>query len=248
MQTQIALVKQLEGTVELDKGLIDTTKVTLIYTNIISPIDGRVGLRLIDPGNFVQTTDATGICVVTATSPIDVVFPVAEDYIADILKQLAKNKELTIEAYDREQEEILATGKLLALDNQINLTTGTVNLKAEFSNDENYLFPNLFVNVKLLVKTVKDAIVVPTASLRYKGHETNVYVVNKENKVQIRKVKTGRVSGDYTVILKGISPDEKVIVEGVENLTHNLKVNPSMYQHKDTNAITPAHKKKKISN
>jgi len=205
LATQEALVRQYEGTVKLDQGLLDTTLVNLNYCRIISPVDGRVGLRLVDPGNYVQTTDTTGIAVVTTLNPITVIFTMAEDYIPAVLKQLYAGKTLEVLAYDRQQAHLLATGKLLTIDNQIDPTTGTVKLRAEFDNSENTLFASQFVNVRLLVNTLKDVTLVPTAAIQYRPEGTYVYVVNKDS-------------------TSGLVPGQTVVTEGTDKLTDGAKV------------------------
>jgi multidrug efflux system membrane fusion protein len=222
-QTQEALVKQYEGTVQLDQGLIDATLVNLIYCKIISPINGRIGLRLIDPGNFVQPSDTTALAVVTTLSPIDVVFPIAEDNIPQIVTQMEKSNALSVAAYDRQQKTLLATGKLLTIDNQINTSTGTVNFKAQFDNGDNHLFANQFVNIRLLVDTLNKVTVVPTAAIQYRNNQPLIYAVDKENKVVITKIKLGVTQGEDTVVT-GILPDQVVIIEGADNVIANDRV------------------------
>jgi multidrug efflux system membrane fusion protein len=179
LETQKALVKQYEGIVKLDQGQIDVVKVNLIYTRIISPINGRVGLRLVDPGNFVQTTDP-GIVVINNHQPITVVFTIPEDNLPQVMSQINQGKTLVAEAYDRALNHKLATGALYTVDNQIDLTTGTVKIKALYQNEDNILFPNQFVNVKLLVDTLQSATVLPMAAIQQGSKGPFVYVVNKE--------------------------------------------------------------------
>lgn len=224
LATQQALVKQYEGNIETDLGLIQSTKVNLIYCNIISPIDGRIGLRLVDPGNFVQTTNTTGIAVVTTEDPMTVIFPVAEDYVPQLVPQAYANKELKVEAYNRQQTQLLATGKLLALNNQIDPTTGTVKLRAIFDNKENKLFPNQFVNVKILVDTLKQAIVIPTSAIQHSTSEDFVYLLNADNTVSVKKIVVGPASGDDTVIQSGLEPDQHVVVDGADKLMNGSHV------------------------
>ena len=223
-ETQKWLVAQYEGTVKLDQGLMDTTLVNLIYCKIISPIDGRIGLRLVDPGNFVQTSDTTGIALVTTLSPINVIFPIAEDYIPQVLAQLNATTPLMVEAYDRQQKHVLATGKLLTIDNQINTATGTVNMKAQFLNAEKSLFSNQFVNIKLLVETLNNVTLVPTSAIQYRDKDHFVYLVKKNKKVVQQPVTVGVTTGDNTVITKGVAPGNVVITEGAENLLSDDKV------------------------
>lgn len=231
--TQVSLVKQLQGTVKFDQGQVDTVKVNLIYTRIISPIDGRVGLRLVDPGNLVQTSDTNGIVVVDNIRPICVVFTIPEDNIPTVLQQINAGKTLSVQAYDRTQNQLLATGTLLTMDNQIDPTTGTVKLKASYPNLDNTLFPNQFVNVQLLVTTLQNATVVPTAAVQNGPQGTFVFLVNSDNTVSVKPVKVGVTSGNDTVITSGITPGQIVVTDGTNKLTDGATItqassNPSL--------------------
>jgi membrane fusion protein, multidrug efflux system len=224
LATQQALVKQYEGNVETDLGLIQSTKVNLIYCNITSPIDGRIGLRLVDPGNFVQTTNTGGIAVVTTNDPMTVIFPVAEDYVPQIVPQAYANKALVVKAYDRQQTKLLATGKLLASGNQIDPTTGTLKLRAVFDNKENKLFPNQFVNIKILVNTLRNATLVPSSAVQHTTTEDFVYVFNADNTVTAKRIIMGPASGDDTVITSGLEPGQHVVVDGADKLMNGSRV------------------------
>lgn len=224
LATQQALVKQYEGNVKTDMGLIQSTKVNLIYCNITSPIDGRIGLRLTDPGNFVQTSSTTGIAVITTNDPMTVIFPIAEDYVPQVIPQAYANKTLKVKAYNRQQTQLLATGKLLAPSNQIDPATGTVKLRAIFDNKENKLFPNQFVNIKILVNTLRNVTVVPTSAIQHTTTEDFVYVFNANNTVTSKKVVMGPASGDETVITSGLKPGEHVIVDGADKLMNGSRV------------------------
>lgn len=227
LATQQSLVKQYEGAVKIDEGLIQATKVNLIYTNITSPVDGRVGLRLVDPGNFVQTSDTTGIAVIATLHPITVIFSIPEDNIPDVLHQIEGGQTLAVKAYDRQQNQLLSVGKLLTIDNQIDPTTGTVKLRAEFENQENRLFPNQFVNIGLLVKTLKDVTIVPTSAIQNGAPGTFVFIVNKNQFVNIQSVKTGVTYGNYTVIRAGLSPGQIVVTQGGDKLQEGTRVSIS---------------------
>lgn len=227
LATQQSLVKQYEGAVKIDEGLIQATKVNLIYTNITSPVDGRVGLRLVDPGNFVQTTDTTGIAVIATLHPITVIFSIPEDNIPDVLHQIEGGETLTVKAYDRQQNKLLSIGKLLTIDNQIDPTTGTVKLRAEFENQENRLFPNQFVNVGLHVKTLQDVTIVPTSAIQNGAPGTFVFIVNNNQFVNIQLVKTGVTYGNYTVIRDGLSPGQIVVTQGGDKLQAGTRVSIS---------------------
>ncbi|KTD11781.1 multidrug efflux system, subunit A [Legionella gratiana] len=224
LATQQALVEQYEGSVKTDLGLIQSTKINLIYCNIISPIDGRIGLRLIDPGNVVQVSSTQSIAVITTMDPITVIFPIAEDYVPQIAPQAYSGKEMEVSAYDRQQEHLLAKGTLLALDNQISTTTGTVKLRAVFNNEEKKLFPNQFVNVKILVETLHNATVVPTAAVQHTTTEDFVYVLNSDQTVTAQKIIMGPTIDDDTVIKRGLLPGQKIVINGADKLINGSKV------------------------
>lgn len=224
LATQESLVRQYQGTVEIDQGLIESTRVNLIYCNITSPVDGRVGLRLVDPGNFVQTTDTTGIAVITTLDPITVIFVIPEDDVPKVLPLVYAHKEVHVEAYDRQQKTLLAKGNLLTMDNQIDTTTGTVRLRAEFDNKENKLFANQFVNIQLLVDTLHNALVIPTAALLHGSRGDFVYFLNPDLTISSRVVKVGITYGDDTVIYGGLSVGDQVVVDGVDKIREGIKV------------------------
>ncbi len=238
LATQISLVEQYEGAVKADEGLIEGTKVNLIYCRIVSPVSGRIGLRLIDAGNVVQLTDTTGIAVVNTLNPITVIFTLAEDYIPELLGQVYTHKSIKVYAYDRQQNTKLATGTLLTLDNQIDTSTGTVRLKAQFSNEENKLFPNQFVNIKILVETLKNAIVVPTAAVQHTLTSDFVYLVEKQ-KVVIKKIIVGPTIGNQTIINKGLVSGQLVVIEGADKL-----VNGAHIVNEPENAVPASFKNK----
>jgi multidrug efflux system membrane fusion protein len=222
--TQIALVKQLEGTVQYDQGQIEAIKVDLIYTKITSPINGRVGLRLVDPGNFVQTSDPNGLVVVNDVQPITVIFALPEDNIPAVVGPMQAGKRLVAKAYDRTQSTLLDTGSLLTIDNQINSATGTVNLKAQFPNKNLQLFPNQFVNVNLLVDTLKNAIIVPTAAIQHGSQGNFVYLVDQQKIAHVRLVTSGVVYRENTVITKGLTSAQQVVIEGADQLVDGALV------------------------
>jgi multidrug efflux system membrane fusion protein len=219
LATQAALVMQLEGTIKLDEGLLQATKVNLIYTKITSPIDGRIGLRLVDPGNFIQTSDVNGIAVVNMLNPITIVFPIPEDNIPEVMQRTIAGDKLLVEAYDRQQNKLLAKGNLLTVDNQIDTTTGTVKLKAEFANEHNILFPSQFVNISLLVKTLHNVTVVPTAAIQNSVQGTFVYVLNPQAMtVKVTPVSVGVTTKDTTEIKSGLSVGQVVVTAGTDRL------------------------------
>ncbi|MGB6977218.1 MAG: MdtA/MuxA family multidrug efflux RND transporter periplasmic adaptor subunit [Gammaproteobacteria bacterium] len=224
LATQYALVRQNEGTVKLDEGQIQQVQINLIYCRIISPVTGRIGLRLVDPGNFVQTTDATGIAVIATLNPITVVFSIPEDDIPQVSRQVMAGNILIVKAYDREQNQLLAIGKLMAIDSEIDSTTGTVKLKAQFENNGYRLFPSQFVNIRLLVSILQKATVVPTAAIQQGAQGPYVYLVNKDNTVSAKFVTVGITSGDYTVVTKGVLANQQVVIEGVDRLSEGAKI------------------------
>lgn len=222
LDTQEALVRQYEGAVKIDQGQIDSARLQLTYCRITSPIAGRIGLRQVDQGNIVHTSDTNGLVVITQLQPVTVVFPIPEDNLPKVLGKL-KGAKLAVEAYDREQKQKLAEGTLLTVDNQIDPTTGTVKLKAVFPNTKNELFPNQFVNAKLLVDLKKDATLVPAAAVQ-RGQKGNfVYVLKPDQTVAMRPVTLGPAVGD-NVSVDGLAPDEQVVVEGADKLRDGAKV------------------------
>ncbi len=225
LATQEALVKQYQGAVQVDLGLIEQTKVNLIYSHITSPIDGRVGLRLVDPGNIVQTTDTTGIAVLTSLNPITVIFTLPEDNIAAILPKVMSNTPLQVEAYDRQQNHLLATGTLITMNNQIDPTTGTVSLRAQFENKNNALFSNQFVNIKIRVDTLQHANVIPTAAIQYNTQSKFVFRLNPDSTVTAQPITVGVTSGDETVVIQGLTTGQQVVVEGADKLSNGMQVN-----------------------
>ena len=218
LDTQASLVQQLEGTVKNDQGQIDATKVQLDYCRITSPIAGRVGLRLVDAGNIVHAADTGGLVIITQLQPITVIFTIPEDSIPAVLEQLRRGVRLPVEAYDREQRERLAEGALLTIDNEVDPTTGTVRLKAQFPNTDNRLFPSQFVNARLRLETRRGATVVPTAAIQSSPKGPFVYVVRPDRTVAVRQVGVGVTDGDDVSIERGLAIGEQVVVEGAERL------------------------------
>jgi len=223
-EDQVYIVQQYEGTVKLDQAQIDQQKLNVLYCHIVSPITGRVGLRLVDPGNYVQTTTSTGIAVITQMHPITVIFPIPEDNLPDIVPQLNAGTTLEVTAYDRANVKQLATGRVLALDSQIDTTTGTVKVRAQFDNSDYALFPNQFVNAQLLVKTLHDAITVPTAAIQRGAPGTYVYVINADDTVSVRPIKIGPTDGPMAAVSSGLSAGERVVVDGTDRLRDGAHV------------------------
>ena len=224
LDTQEALVRQLEGMVQSDQGQIDNAKLQITYSRITAPITGRIGLRLVDQGNLVRANDANGLLVITQLQPITVIFTIAEDSLPAVMEKLKTGEPLAVEAFDREQKRKLATGTLLTVDNQIDPNTGTVRLKAVFPNDESELFPNQFVNARLLLDIKRGTTVVPSAAVQRGPKGTFVYVVGGDKTVAVRPVTVGVSHGEDASIDQGLSPDELVVVDGTEKLREGTKV------------------------
>ena len=222
--TQDALVKQYRGIIETDKGQIANAHLQLIYARVIAPITGRVGLRQVDPGNMVQVTDPNGIVVITQLQPITVVFSLPQDNLTILMKRWNAGTILPAQAYDQEGKVLLATGKLLAVDNQIDTTTGTIKLKAIFDNKDNKLFPNQFVNVRLKVDTLRSATVMPTAAVQRGSIGTFAYVVKDDKSVTVKTLKLGPAEGDNVVVMEGLVPGELVVTVGGDKLREGTKV------------------------
>lgn len=223
LDTQLSLVQQTEGAIKADQGSVDSAKLQITYSRITAPIDGRVGLKLVDVGNYITSGSTTGIVVITQTHPIDVVFTLPEGNIGDLLKA-QKAGPIGVEAWDRTNQTQLATGSLLSLDNQIDTTTGTIKLKARFTNEDDALFPNQFVNARLKVDTLHNAIVIPTAALQM-GNEGNfVWTLSEDNKVSKHRVTTGVQDSRQVVISAGLNAGDRVVTDGIDRLTEGMQV------------------------
>jgi len=225
LDTQIATVNQFDGVIKSDQAQIDTAKLQLTYSRITAPITGRIGLRLVDLGNMVRANDPNnGLAVIMQLQPIAVLFNVPEDNLPQLLKRMRTGQALTVEAYDRNLKQKLATGTLLTIDNQIDPNTGTVKCKAVFPNEDNALFPNQFVNARALVDTKKDISIVPAAAIQRSPQGTFVYVVKDDTTVEMRNVVVGPSEGDEVAIDSGLAPGEVVVIEGVDRLQRGMKV------------------------
>lgn len=222
-EDQLALTHQDEGTVKFDQGQVDNAKVQLGYCRIVSPISGRVGLRLVDSGNVVQASSTNGIAFLTQLQPITIIFSVAEDYLPQIQHQLANGNHMTVTAFDRAQQTKLATGSVLALDNLIDSTTGTIRLKSVFSNEDNTLFPNQFVNVQLLIDTLKDKTLIPASAVQRNAQAAFVYVVKSDETVEMRTVKTEATDGNITAV-DGLQPGELIVTDNFNRLSDGAKI------------------------
>jgi len=223
LDTQLATVHQYEGIIKNDQGQIDNIKVQLGYCHITSPISGRVGLRLVDPGNIVHASDANGLLVITQLQPINVLFSVAEDYLPQIRQQLGHGNRLSVDAFDRTQQTRISSGALLTFDNEIDTTTGTIKLKATFPNRDNSLFPNQFVNARLLVTTQRGVILVPTAAIQRNAQDSFVYVVKPDQTVAMQTVSAGTTDGDVTAV-EGLKAGDVIAVDGFDKLQNGVKV------------------------
>jgi multidrug efflux system membrane fusion protein len=238
--TQASVVNQDQGTVKIDQGLIQSTLLSLTYCRITSPVAGRVGLRLVDAGNYVQTSDTTGLAILDTLDPITVIFILPEDNIPEVQEQIGLGQPLVVDIYNRAQTKLLVTGTLMTIDNQIDTTTGTVKLRSQFPNPKNVLFPNQFVNARLHLKTLHDAIIVPTAAVQHGAQKTFVYAVasdDKESKskatndkskptliVTMKPIVVGVTTDDETTVTSGVSAGDVLVVEGADKLSDGAKV------------------------
>ena len=225
LATQQATVHQDEGVVKLDEGQIESAKVNLAYCKIAAPATGRIGLRLVDPGNIVQTADTNGLLVITQMDPISAIFTISEDQLQVVLKKMAAGQKLEVDAYSRDAKTKLAQGSLTTLDNQIDPATGTLKLRATFENPKGTLFPNQFVNARLLVEEKHGVTLVPTAAVQRNSQATYVYVVKADSTVTVRPIAIGTTEGDDSEVTSGLAPGEVVVMTGVDKLEEGTKVN-----------------------
>lgn len=224
VEDQRFVVEQYQGTVKVDQGVIDNDKLNMAYCRITAPVSGRAGLRQVDPGNYVQLSDPNGIVVLTQLDPISVLFTVAQDNLPQIMQRLDAGAVLPVDAYDRSNTTRLATGKVAAVDNQINTTTGTVNIRAVFPNPKDAFFPNQFVNARLLVNTLHDVTRVPVTAVQQGAPGAFVYVINANNTVSVKTVTLGVTDGRLVQVLSGLSPGDRVVTDGTDRLRDGAKV------------------------
>ncbi|MBX9943068.1 MAG: MdtA/MuxA family multidrug efflux RND transporter periplasmic adaptor subunit, partial [Reyranella sp.] len=224
LDTQAALVRQYEAALIINQALVDAAKLNVTYTRIVAPLTGRIGLRQVDRGNYVTMGDATSICVIIQVQPISVVFTIPEDSLPAVRRRLRSGATLEVRALDRAQKVELGLGRLDTSDNQIDATTGTVKLRAVFENAEENLFPNQFVNVRLMVETVKDATVVPSAAIQRGQPGTFVYLVKPDETVEIRVVDLGATDGERVAITKGLQVGDLVVIDGTDRLRDGAKI------------------------
>ncbi|MBE3603634.1 MdtA/MuxA family multidrug efflux RND transporter periplasmic adaptor subunit [bacterium] len=226
LDNQRASMIEDRGAVMADEGAVASARLNLDYCEITAPITGRIGLRLVDPGNMVYPTDTQGLAVITQLQPIAVLFSLPEDNLPQIERAMRRGGPLTVEAWDRSFTDKLATGTLLTTNNEIDQSTGTVKLKAVFANPDNLLFPNQFVNVKLLVGTLTNAVLAPVAALQKSPQGSFVYLVRPDNTVATQPVKVAASEGEVSAIASGLKPGDSVVVEGVDKLREGVKVRP----------------------
>jgi multidrug efflux system membrane fusion protein len=224
VDTQVSSVAQFEAALKADQATVESAKLNLVYSRITAPISGRVGLRLVDVGNMVHATDATGLVTIAPIQPINVVFAVPADNIQQVLAQNAKTTKLPVEAWDRDLKTRLASGTLAAIDNQVDPTTGTVRLKALFANADRSLFPNQFVNAQLLVDTLRGVVIIPTAAIQRGPQGSFVYVVKADATVDLRNITVLGTDGDDSAVSKGLAGGETVVTDGLEKLRPGSKV------------------------
>jgi multidrug efflux system membrane fusion protein len=218
IDAQRSLVREKEGILASNQAKVAEARLQLAYTRIEAPIAGRLGLRRVDAGNLIRASDANGLVVITQTQPIAVLFTVPENDLQKVVEPLRQGEHLNVQAWDRNEKNLLATGILKTVDNQIDLTTGTLRLKAEFPNEDEKLFPNQFVNVRLRVRTLASALVIPAAAVQFGSRGTYVYIVNDKNQAVIRDVVLGPSDGVDQAIQSGLQPGDSVVLEGIDRL------------------------------
>jgi multidrug efflux system membrane fusion protein len=227
LATQKATVAQDEGVVKTDQGLIDAAKLNLVYSKITSPIDGRVGLRLVDPGNIVHAADTNGLLVITQIQPISVIFTIAEDQLPAVLTRYRAGQRLEVDAFTRDGKTRIAQGYLSTIDNEIDQSTGTLKLRAQFNNQGYELFPNQFVNARLLVQEKTSVVLLPTTAIQRNTNTTYVYLIKPDSTVTVRNITIGTTEGDQSEITSGLNPGDQVVMTGVDKLTEGAKVRVS---------------------
>ena len=227
VDTQGSQVGQFEGSIKGDQGAIDSAKLQIVYSHVTAPISGRIGLRLVDVGNIVHATDATGLLVITQLQPIAVIFSLPQDQLPQVASRLQRGEQLVVDAYDRDDTSKIESGKLLTIDNQIDTSTGTYKLKAVFNNDKNLLFPNQFVNVHLLADVKKNLVIVPASAIQRGPQGTYVYVVQSGNTAKIQTVTIAQSTADNIGLSAGLNPGDTVVVDGQDKLQDGSKISPS---------------------
>jgi multidrug efflux system membrane fusion protein len=224
LDTQASLVRQYEATIKANQGTVDSARLQLTYSRVTAPISGRIGLRQVDVGNIVRSSDTNGIVVITQLQPISAIFTIPEDSVSTVMRRLKSGDKLQVDAWDRAEKTKLASGTLVTVDNQIDPATGTVKLRAQFANSDSALFPNQFVNARMLVDTLEGATVVPNAAIQRGSQGTFVYVVKPDNTVSVRPVKLGPAQGELVSVESGLTPGEHVVTDGADRLREGARV------------------------
>lgn len=237
VEQQQALVNQLKGQIKSNKAQVDAAKLQLSYTRIYSPIAGRVGFRQKDAGNLIQANETTGLVTITQVHPIYVQFAVAENYLMGLRDTLKKGQQLEVSAWDKSEQNKLAMGHVQSLDNQIDVSTGTLKLKAVFNNQDDALFPNQFVNVRLNTQTIQNAITIPNDAVQHGAKGTYVYIVNPQHKAEIRMLKLGMTSNGQIEVIEGLTAKEQVVLEGIDRLSEGKEVQIVSDQHQQTSNV-----------
>jgi multidrug efflux system membrane fusion protein len=225
LDTQVALVAQYQGTIEADRAAVKAAEVNLQYCHIVSPQDGRVGLRQVDQGNYVTPSDTNGLVVITQLQPISVLFTLPEDNLQAVSKRIQDGAALSVTAFDRSGANKIADGVLQTFDSQIDPTTGTIKMRAQFSNEAKNLYPNQFVNIRLLIDTHKDVTVIPTTGIQRGVPGTFVYLVNSDSTVSVRKISLGVTDSDRVEVLSGLAPGDRIVIDGADKLRDGSKIN-----------------------
>ena len=239
LDTQQMMVNQAEAAIKVNTGLIDAIKLQLTYCRITAPITGRVGLRLIDPGNVVKAADSGGLVVITQLEPIALVFSVPEDNLQPILRRFRTGSKVPVDAFDREGRTKIATGTLVAIDNQIDPATGTVRLKASYGNTDGVLYPNQFVNARVLIDVLHDAVLAPAEAIQRGPQGAYVYVVKPDKVVQMRRVQLGPSEGATVAVRSGVTDSEALVVDGTEKVNDGARVEPTVRKAAPAGAPTP---------
>lgn len=223
--TQAALVKQYQGNLEIDRAQLNNAKLQLSYAKITAPVAGRIGLRLLDQGNIIHSNDVNGFAVITQLQPITVLFTLSEDSVPAVMKAWREQQHLKVEAYDRSEKQLLAQGSLLAVDNQIDATTGTIKLKAQFDNKDLTLFSNQFVNIKMKLDTLKNTVAVPTAAIQQGVQGAFVYLIQNDHSITLKPILVGPKHENWAAVLEGLSAGERVVTDGADRLRAGITVN-----------------------
>jgi multidrug efflux system membrane fusion protein len=224
LDTQVATVRQAEATVKSDTGLVESAKLNLVYTRVTSPVTGRIGLRQVDPGNIIHAADTNGLAIITQLQPIAVIFNIAQDNIPAVMKKLRAGQRLTVDAFDRDFKVKISTGILQTIDNQVDVNTGTIRFKAVFENKDDALFPNQFVNARLLLDTNRGVLLVPAGAVQRGPQSAFVFVVKPDSTVETRNVVVGPIVGEVAEIDQGLAVNETVVTEGVDKLQPGMRV------------------------